>query len=53
MSASKRSFKLVRKELKLNTLGNVDQEKESVRLIKKQFGFDSFKFGNFKDWIIN
>jgi uncharacterized tellurite resistance protein B-like protein len=28
-----------------------DKEKESIRLIKKHFGFDSNEFGDFKDWI--
>lgn len=28
-----------------------DQERESVRLIKKHFGFDSSEFGDFKEWI--
>jgi uncharacterized tellurite resistance protein B-like protein len=28
-----------------------DQERESVRLIKKHFGFDSSEFSDFKDWI--
>ncbi|MGZ4160214.1 MAG: hypothetical protein ACXVNF_05350, partial [Neobacillus sp.] len=28
-----------------------DQERESVRLIKKYFGLDSSDFGDFKDWI--
>ena len=28
-----------------------DQERESVRLIKMHFGFDSSEFSDFKDWI--
>ena len=28
-----------------------DQERESVLLIKKHFGFDQNEFGSFKDWI--
>ncbi|MFY4776351.1 hypothetical protein [Metabacillus sp. RGM 3146] len=28
-----------------------EEERESVRLIKKHFGFDSSEFKNFKDWI--
>ncbi|MDR7077470.1 tellurite resistance protein [Neobacillus niacini] len=29
-----------------------DKEKESIRLIKEHFGFDSNKYDNFKDWIL-
>jgi tellurite resistance protein len=29
-----------------------EQEKESIRLIKNHFGFDSNKYNNFKDWIV-
>lgn len=28
-----------------------DQERESVRLMKEHFGFDSNEYGSFKDWI--
>ncbi|MEH7254146.1 MULTISPECIES: hypothetical protein [Bacillaceae] len=29
-----------------------DKEKESIRFIKDQFGFDSNKYDTFKDWIL-
>ena len=29
-----------------------DQERESVRLIKTYFGFDSNEYGSFKEWIM-
>ena len=29
-----------------------EKEKESIRLIKEHFGFDSNKYDNFKDWIL-
>jgi DnaJ-domain-containing protein 1 len=29
-----------------------DHERESIRLIKKHFGFDSGEFESFKDWIV-
>jgi tellurite resistance protein len=29
-----------------------DKEKESIRLIKEHFGFDSNKYDNFKDWVL-
>ncbi|MEH7111301.1 hypothetical protein V7124_02850 [Neobacillus niacini] len=29
-----------------------EKEKESIRLIKDHFGFDSTKYNNFKDWVL-
>ncbi|MEH7177623.1 hypothetical protein [Neobacillus vireti] len=29
-----------------------EKEKESIRFIKEHFGFDSNKYGSFKEWII-
>src|SRR3954471_537888 len=29
-----------------------EKEKESIRLIKEHFGFDSNKYDNFKDWVL-